>query len=414
MPDKVLVLMLDGLGDRPSKELGLMTPLQAARKVALDLIASEGMTGLLDPYAPGVPVGSDTGHLSILGYDPKAYYTGRGPLEALGAGVDLRPGDVAFRVNMATVDDDWNLVDRRAGRISTEEARELGRAVAELAEGFDSVLKFEYHPTVEHRGVLVIRGELASPSVTDVDPHREGVRVQMPRPTEGTKAARVTAEELSRFLLRAKEVLERHPVNSSRRQRGLSPANAILPRGGGVMPRLPSLAERYGIRSVVIAGGALYRGVCRAAGMDVRIVPTATGTLNTDLRAKFEAAVDSLRAYDLVFLHIKGTDTASHDRRPAVKRDFIERIDGELRRHLDAVLTDAVVCVTGDHTTSSLDGRHHGDPVPVAIAGEGVRRDDVVRFDEVSCGRGSMGRMRGLDLMNVLMDLIGRVEMYGE
>ncbi|MCS7117682.1 MAG: 2,3-bisphosphoglycerate-independent phosphoglycerate mutase [Thaumarchaeota archaeon] len=414
MPDRVLFLMLDGLGDRPSRELGLMTPLQAARKVALDLIASEGMTGLLDPYAPGVPVGSDTGHLSILGYDPKVYYTGRGPLEALGAGIDLKPGDVAFRVNMATVDDDWNLLDRRAGRISTGEARELARAVAELAERFDSTLSFEFHSTVEHRGVLVIRGEKASSSVTDVDPHREGVRVQMPRPTDGSESARVTAQELTRFLLRAKEVLDRHPLNVARRQRGLNPANALLPRGAGVMPKLPSLRERYGVRSVVIAGGALYRGVCRAAGMDVRLVPTATGTLNTDLRAKFEAAVESLRSYELVFLHIKGTDTASHDLNPSAKRDFIERIDRELHRHLDSILSGSVICVTGDHTTSSLDGRHHGDPVPLAVAGEGVRRDDVAKFDELSCSRGSVGRVRGLDLMNVLMDLIGRVEMYGE
>jgi 2,3-bisphosphoglycerate-independent phosphoglycerate mutase len=135
---KVLIVLLDGLGDRPSRSLNGMTPLQRAHKPGLDELAAEGMTGVMDPVAPGIPVGSDTGHLSILGYDPYRYYTGRGPLEALGAGMDLRPGDVAFRVNFATVGDDWTVIDRRAGRISTEEARALGEAIREMAAGFDS------------------------------------------------------------------------------------------------------------------------------------------------------------------------------------------------------------------------------------------------------------------------------------
>jgi len=410
---KVLIVLLDGLGDRPSRSLNGMTPLQMAHKPGLDELAAEGITGIMDPVAPGIPVGSDTGHLSILGYDPYRYYTGRGPLEALGAGMDLRPGDVAFRVNFATVGDDWTVIDRRAGRISTEEARALGEAIREMAAGFDSEFRFEFLSTVEHRGVLVMRGDGLSDEVTDVDPHREGVKAEMPRPRSQTPEAERTARELERFLRRAREVLESHPLNVERVKKGLRPANAILPRGAGKMPKLPSLRERFGVSSVVIAGGALYRGVCRAAGMDVRIVPTATGTLNTDLNAKFNAAFESLRTYDLVFLHIKGTDTASHDRNPAVKASFIEKVDRELRARIDQ-LQDVVVCVTGDHTTSSIDGRHHGDPVPILIWGEGVRRDKVVRFDEVSCADGALGRIRGLDVMNVLMDLVGRVEMFGE
>lgn len=408
---KILIVLLDGLGDRPSRSLNGMTPLQRANKPGLDELAAEGVTGIMDPVAPGVPVGSDTGHLSILGYDPYKFYTGRGPLEALGAGMDLRPGDVAFRVNFATVGDDWTVIDRRAGRISTEEARALGEAIREMAAAFDSEFAFDFLTTVEHRGVLVMRGDGVSDEVTDVDPHMEGVKAEMPRPR--SPGAERTARELERFLRKAREVLESHPLNRERVRKGLRPANAILPRGAGKMPRLPSLRERYGVSSVVIAGGALYRGVCKASGMDVRIVPTATGTLNTDLNAKFNAALESLKTYDLVFLHIKGTDTASHDRNPSAKAAFIERIDKELRARIDQ-LGDVIVCVTGDHTTSSVDGRHHGDPVPLLIWGEGVRRDEVVRFDEVSCARGGLGRIRGLDLMNTLMDLTGRVEMFGE
>lgn len=411
---KVLLIILDGVADRPSPKIALMTPLQYARKPSIDLLAAGGVTGIMDPVAPGIPVGSDTGHLALLGYDPFVYYTGRGPLEALGAGIDLRPDDVAFRCNFATVNDDWVVIDRRAGRISDREAELLSSALLELSSKLSSNVEVIFRHTVEHRGVLVLRGENLSEKVSDVDPHKIGVKVQMPVPTDKSENARRTSELLREFLIKSKEVLERHPINMERRRMGLNVANALLPRGAGRLPSLPSISERFGVSGAVVAGGAIYKGVCRAAGMEVLNAPGATGTINTDLESKFRTAIGSLNKYDFVLLHIKGTDSASHDKNPELKARFIEKIDQTLEKYLDKISSDVIICLTGDHTTCSTVGEHRGDPVPVLIHGQGVRTDDTDRFDEFVCSRGGLGRIRGVDLLNILFDLANITKMYGE
>ncbi len=402
--------MLDGVGDRPHRALQGMTPLQAARIPFMNSLAAGGMTGIIDPVSPGLPVGSDTGHLAILGYDPYKYYPGRGPFEALGAGIMLRPGDVAFRCNLATLSGE-TVIDRRAGRIGSEEAGKLVESLAEVAEidGVEVILRH----TVEHRCVLVLRGEV-SDKVSDVDPHREGGRVEWPRPLDDSGVSRRTAETLRNLLLRYREILEKHPINLKRKAEGKPVANMALPRGAGKMPSLPSLTERYGVKAAVIAGGALYKGVCGSAGMEVVEAEGATGTLNTNLDSKFSKAFQTLKRLDMVFLHIKGTDTAAHDKDPVTKASFLEKIDSSFARHFEPPGDEFIVCVTGDHTTSSLTGEHRGDPVPVLIYGHGVRRDGVQRFNEVDAAGGAIGRIRGLDLMNILMDLANRTEKFGE
>lgn len=403
---KILLIILDGVGDRPSPTIGGRTPLQAARTPVISRLASEGVTGIMDPVSPGIPVGSDTGHLALLGYDPHIYYTGRGPLEALGVGLDLVPGDVAFRCNFATVDEGWGVIDRRAGRISSEEAAELAEAAEEVCSSMKSDVELLFKHTVEHRGVLLMRGESLPEKVPDVDPHREGVKARLPEPRDKATAL------LREFLLKTHQALSSHPVNIERIKKGLRPANALLPRGGGRAPSLPRLGGGS-LSGAVVAGGAIYKGVCKAAGMDVLEAPGATGTINTNLPSKFRTALDALRRYDFVLLHIKGTDSASHDKNPRLKAEFIGRVDDAFSGVVDR-LSDVIVCVTGDHTTSSTIGMHRGDPVPLLINGEGVRRDDVASFDEISCARGGLGRIRGTDLLNILMDLANLSEMYGE
>ncbi len=408
---KILIVLLDGVGDRPSRILNGLTPLQAARIPFLNGLAREGINGIMDPVAPGIPVGSDTGHLSILGYDPYKYYPGRGPFEALGAGIKLKPGDVAFRCNFATVSDDGRVVDRRAGRISSQEAAQLVESLKEVVEvdGIEVLLKH----TVEHRSVLVLRGEV-SDKISDVDPHKDGAVIHWPKPLDNSREAERTAEALTKLLKKYRQILEGHPVNARRREAGLPIANMLLPRGAGKMPNLPSLSERFGVRAAVIAGGALYKGVCSSVGMDVVEAPGATGTLNTDLDSKFKTAFKAMGDYDLVFLHIKGTDTAAHDKDPATKAAFVEKIDTAFAKNYNPPRDEFIVCVTGDHTTSSLTGEHRGDPVPVLIWGHGVRVDYVNRFNEVDSARGALGRIKGTDLMNILMDLANRTEKFGE
>ncbi len=408
---KTLFILLDGVGDRPSQILNGLTPLQAARIPFLNALARDGSNGLMDPFSPGIPVGSDTGHLSILGYDPYKYYPGRGPFEALGAGIKLKPGDVAFRCNLATVNDENRVVDRRAGRISSEEAAELVESLLEVKEvdGVEILLKH----TVEHRCVLVLRNGV-SDKVSDVDPHKDDVDLLWPRPIDSSREAVRTSEVLTKLLKRYRMILEKNPINVRRREKGLQPANMLLPRGAGKMPELPSLSSRYGLKSAVVAGAALYKGVCSAVGMDVVEAPGATGTLNTDLNSKIKTAFGALKSYDFIFLHIKGADTAAHDKDPLTKASFLERVDAALKKNFEPPSDEFIVCITGDHTTSSLTGEHRGDPVPVLIWGHGVRVDSVNRFNEVDAARGAIGRIRGLDLMNILMDLMNRTEKFGE
>lgn len=412
---KAILVVCDGVGDRPARALDGLTPLQAARAETFDRIAAAGECGIMDVIAPGQPPGSDTAHLALFGYNPFEVYPGRGAFEALGVGIELGPEDIAFRCNLATVNDDWVVVDRRAGRISSEEAKLLAEALNDIRiENVDGVSAMFYHSS-EHRGVLVLRGEKLSRKVSDVDAHKTGVKVPTPIPLEGAIEARRTAAALKEFIEKAHRILEDHPINQERVKKGLPPANIVLPRGAGTLPRIEPITKIWGIKAAAIAGGGLYKGVAKAVGFDVIRVPGATGTVNTNLKGKVEAAIKALGGYDLVFLHIKATDSVSHDRDPRRKVEVIEWISKELTPLVDEILEKGYyIALTGDHTTPCEIGDHAGDPVPLVIAGPGVRRDGIGKFDEVSCAKGGVGRIRGMDLMRILMNYLGKVPLFGE
>jgi len=412
---KVILVVCDGLGDRPVKSLNGLTPLQAAKAETLDRIAAGGECGIMDVIAPGQPPGSDTAHLALFGYNPFETYPGRGAFEALGVGIDLGPGDVAFRCNLATVNEAGVVVDRRAGRISSDQAKVLAEALKDIRiEKVDGVQAIFYHSS-EHRGVLVLRGEKLSRRVSDIDLHKTGVKVPTPRPLDDTVEARRTAAALQEFLEKAQKILKDHPINQERIKKGLPPANALLPRGAGTLPKIEPITKIWGIRAAAIAGGGLYKGVARAVGFNLIQVPGATGTVNTNLRGKVEAAIKALGEYDLLFLHIKATDSVSHDKNPEKKVEVIEWISRELTPLVDEVFDKGYyIAITGDHATPCEVGEHRGDPVPLAIAGPDVRKDRVEKFDEVSCARGGICRIRGMDLMKILMNYLGKVPLFGE
>ncbi len=407
MAKRVLLMVCDGLGDRPMEPLSGQTPLQAARKPNLDWFVARGACGLLDLIGPGIRPGSDTAHLALFGYDPFEVYTGRGPFEAAGVGLEVREGDVALRCNFATRDERGIIVDRRAGRIR-EGTRELAEALTNLTlEGVEVLFK----EGTEHRAALLLRGEGLDPRVTDGDPHAPGVppaEVAALAP-EAEKTARV----VNAFVNRAHEVLPQHPVNEDRAERGRPAANAVLTRGAGRFPSIPPVGERWGLRFAAIAGVALIRGICRAVGMEVLEVAGATGGLDADLEAKVEAALDAMETYDVVVAHVKAMDIAGHDREPELKRDLVERIDDSLGILRKGLRENWIVALTGDHTTSSATGEHTGDPVPLLVFGAGVRRDDVETFDELGAARGGLGRLRGVDVFPLLLDLADRVEKFG-
>lgn len=404
---RILLVIFDGLGDRPLTELGHKTPLEATPKPNLDWFAANGVNGLLDPIAPGIVAGSDTSHLALFGYDPHEVYTGRGPFEAAGVGIELQSGDIAFRGNFATVDDDLRVTDRRAGRIR-EGTDELAKALDGLRLGRIRAIVRE---GTEHRVALVLRGRGLSPKVTDTDPHEVGAEVLKAKALALT--GRPTAKAVNAFTKEAHKILRDHPVNRARVARHEPPANVVVLRGAGVFPDLASLPERLHVKAAGIAGVALIRGMFRVAGMDVVDVPRATGGLDTDMIAKADAALKALGSHDLVVLHVKAPDLCGHDGRALDKIRVIERLDA-MMGHLKARLpTDLVVGMTADHSTPVAVKDHSADPVPLTVFGEGVRVDEVVNFDERHVAHGALGRLRGQDLMPILLDAANRTEKFG-
>jgi 2,3-bisphosphoglycerate-independent phosphoglycerate mutase len=410
---KALLVIGDGMADRPLKELNWKTPLEAANKPSMNHVASVGVCGLLDPIAPGIPPGSDTATLALLGYDALKVYSGRGVFEALGWGIEVRESDVCFRCNFATVDEKMTVLDRRAGRIATEEAAELAESLKRVKLSKPEV-EFVFASTVEHRAVLVLRGPKLSKEVSDSDPAVNGRKTLEVKPLNNSVEAKFTAEVLNELAQKFHEVLKSHPVNREREARGQPPANFVLFRGAGTLPKIKPLNELYGVEASCVSATPLVRGVCKAAGMRLLNVEGATGTVRTDYMAKAKAAVQALENSDLVLLHVKAPDAASHDGNIKQKVEVIERIDKMLAYILNNIdLSETYVALTADHTTSCMTGNHEGDPVPLAIMGPYVRSDDVNEFDERACAKGGLGRLRGKHLMSILMNFLGKVKKFG-
>ncbi|HUV85912.1 MAG TPA: 2,3-bisphosphoglycerate-independent phosphoglycerate mutase [bacterium] len=408
---KILILLCDGVADRPVGELDGKTPLEAARTPNFDRLARRGENGILDPVAPGVRPGSDTAHLALLGYDPYEYYTGRGPFEALGVGMDVRPGDVAFRCNFATVeerDGELVVIDRRAGRI-TEGTAEL---VAPLnGVELDGVKCFIKESTA-HRAALVLRGDGLGAAVSDVDPHEEGAAVA--RAAGPTPEDEKTAAVVNKFVALSYETLKGHAVNDERARRNLPPANIILPRGAGLAPHIPRVTELYDLTAAAVVEVGLIRGIARYCGLDVVPLPEAVnGGLDTDLGAFMAATAEAVGKYDLVLANVKGPDVAGHDGDAAAKVAVIERIDAAAAPLLDGLPAGCHVAILGDHATPVAVRDHSGDPVPVLFWGPGVRTDAVETFGERPAAVGGAGRLRGRDLLPILLNLAGRAEKFG-
>ncbi len=414
---KVVLIVSDGLSDRPVLKLGNQTPVEAAKTPTLDNLAKNGATGLLHVIAPGIPPGSDTGHLALFGYDPWSCYTGRGPFEALGAGLDLDPTDVAFRGNFATVaaqkDKSFKVLDRRAGRNLPE-----GEKLAQLIDGIEipnapNVQVIVGH-TVEHRCAVILRGPKLSPKISDTDPHGHGDLVLESTPLVDSVDAKYTAKLLNRLTQEFYNILSQNTLNKKREAAGLLAANIVLLRGAGVLPQIPHLKDIYGINSACVAGGALYKGVARSVGMDVLNVPGATASYDTDVDAKARAAAKALKTHDFVFIHFKPTDSAAHDKDCQKKIAMAEKFDSLVSTFLERINeSKTYIAITADHTTACRTGLHTGDPVPVLIAGPEVRRDKITHFGEHFCAQGGLGHLNGPDLMSILMNYLNKTEMFG-
>ncbi|MFW5968771.1 MAG: 2,3-bisphosphoglycerate-independent phosphoglycerate mutase, partial [Persicimonas sp.] len=358
----IVLLVLDGLGGLPSGPEG-RTELEAADTPNLDRLAADGICGLHSPVGPGITPGSGPGHLSLFGYDPIEYQVGRGVLSALGIGFDLQPGDVAARGNFCTVDEKGNVVDRRAGRISTETNEKMCELLREIdIEG----VELHIETVKEHRMLFVLRGDGLSGEIEDTDPQETGVPPEAPKPR--TEAARDTARLVERFLDEAAKKLEDE-----------SPANMVLLRGFAQKPDWPAFEDSFGVRPAAIASYPMYRGVSRLLGMDVLEGPAP-------LEEKFAVVEEHWDDYDYFFVHKKSVDSRGEDGDFQKKVEAIEEADAVLPQLLD--LEPDVLLVTGDHSTPAQLASHSWHPVPVLLWSEHCRTDAAERFAEDECVRG--------------------------
>ena len=388
---KLVLLVLDGVGDLKTASQP-RTALEAAATPNLDRLAAGGSTGRILPVDWAVTPGSGPGHLALFGYDPRepAADIGRGVLEALGADLDVRAGDVAARGNFATADGSGELTDRRAGRIPTEECRRL---VQKLEEAIPSDLDLEV--TVRagegHRFVLLLRGEDLSPELADTDPQRLGVP---PRTVEAAAPeAEATAERVRRLVGAFQEAL----ADEER-------ANRVLLRGFSTLPNLPSLPDLYGIRCGAFAGYPLYRGVASACGMEK--VPCGK-----ELSEIAAGVAERWDRFDYFFLHVKQTDAAGEDGDLAKKIEVLEAVDRELPDLL--ALGPDVLAVTGDHSTPAPMKGHSWHPVPVLLSADTAFVDPVERFDETAVLGGHLGTFPSRALLALMLAHAGRLAKYG-
>jgi 2,3-bisphosphoglycerate-independent phosphoglycerate mutase len=392
---KIVYLVLDGVGGLPHPDHG-GTELQVAQTPNMDALAKESSCGLLDIVGTGITPGSGPGHLSLFGYNPLKYRIGRGILSALGIDFDLKVGDIAARVNFATVDEEGTVRDRRAGRISTQINQTLCQKINEhVSRDFNGTFFFE--TVSEHRAVLVLRDQSSDTQhlggdVMDTDPQRTGVPPKSPKARN--ESSQQTAILLQSFLRQVSEVLSHE-----------TPANMILLRGVERYEPLPSLEERFKLRGVCIADYPMYRGVSRLLAMDVMEPPGG-------MRQRFETFKSVYSEdYDFYFIHVKKTDSLGEDADFDHKVQQIEAVDTLIPSILE--LDPDVLVITADHSTPAIMGRHSWHSVPVLLNSKYARIDPVESFDEYACLYGSLGERPGCQLMGLALAHAGRLQKFG-
>ncbi len=387
---KYIVVIGDGMADYPIAELGNRTPLQVANKPNMDEISSRGKNGLLVTIPEGMSAGSDIANLSIMGYDPKRCYTGRGPLEAASIGVKMGQEDIAFRCNLIT-ERDGLIADYCADHISTSEAREL---IEELDRTFDAG---EFYMGVSYRHLFILKNKV---DLTCTPPHDViggEINKHMIKPEDDP-----IAKILNRMTLDSKGVLEDHPVNKKRGMEGKNPANMIWLWGQGEKPDITPLKEKYGISGAVISAVDLIKGIGMYAGMEAIDVPGATGYYDTNYKGKAQHALKALENFDYVYVHVESIDEASHAGDLDMKIKTIEEFDEKVLGTLLDSGEEFTIAVLPDHMTPLEIKTHAKDPVPFAVSFPGEKGDGT-KFDELSARNGSAGLLEGEEFMQFLL-----------
>ena len=380
---KYLLILADGAADEPLAELGGKTPLEVAKKPNMDTIARKGRCGMLKTVDESMTPGSDVANMSILGYDPEKYYTGRGALEALSMGVPFGGDDMAYRCNLVTIEN-GKMKDFAAGHISSEEGAELFKALQEKVSGVT------FYPGVSYRNVMMFPGGKGAETYPPHDIVDEVVDNYMPKGPD--------ADTLMKLMVRAADVFEKHPVNLARIAAGKNPATTIWPWSAGKKPAMPQFCEMFGKQGAMISAVDLLFGIAACCGMKIVKVPGATGYLDTDYMGKAKAAVDALQGdADFVYMHVEATDEAGHLGSIEEKIKAIERLDEAVGYILENF--DGCVMLMPDHPTPIAKKTHTHEAVPFAVMGKD-EADEVSAYTEKDVREnGAYGLMKAVDLL---------------
>lgn len=395
---KYIVVIGDGMADYPLKELGGKTPLQGADTPNMDKIALNGVSGLLKTVPDNMTPGSDVANLSIFGYNPEKYYTGRGPIEAASIGAKMDEQDVAFRCNLIT-EKSGLLSDFNADHISTVEASEI---IETLNTKFHDVGKFYLGTSYRH---LFVTKKPKSANLISKPPHdvvNEPINNNVLKPSTDASAI-----ELNNVMEESKKILENHPVNQKRMEERKNPANMIWLWGQGVKPVLPNFKDKYGVKAATITGVDLIKGLGVYMGLTNIEVPGATGYFDTDYCAKAKNTVDALEDHDMVFVHVEAPDEAGHAGDLEEKIKAIERIDdriiGKLLNELPS-FKEYSIAVLPDHPTPISIRTHTRNPVPFSMFSSNGESDTVTQYDEESVKNGVMGISWGYEFIEKFLN----------
>ena len=387
---KCIVIIGDGMADYPLKELSGKTPLEVANKPNMDFIAFKGKMGILKTVPDGMVPGSDVANLSVLGYDPRKYCTGRGPLEAGSMGVKLGDEDTAFRCNLIT-EKDGRVFDYSSGHISTEEASELIEEMKKFKIG-------EFYTGISYRHLFVMRN--CNPNIQTAPPHNivgELISDYLIKPRDNE-----IAQKLNQFMMASKDILSKHPVNIARVKQGKNPANMIWLWSNGKKPKMEKIKKKYGISAAMISAVPLIKGIGVYTGMEIINVPGATGYYDTNYEGKAEYALKALESKDFVYLHVEAPDEAGHVGDLEMKIKTIEDLDKRLVAKILDGAEECKIAVLPDHPTPIKVRMHVPDPIPFAIYAPHLSGDKL-RFDESSAKMGSLGFIVGEEFMKLLL-----------
>lgn len=412
------------MGDLPIKSIGNKTPLEIAETPNMDTLASGGQTGLMYTVRKGVAPESDVAVISLLGYDPFKYSTGRGVIEAVGAGLDMQDGDLALRCNFATLGEGKNLLDRRVARsLTTQEANELSKAAMKQIKLESYPATFEFKSTLGHRAVAIIKSKAKplSSKISNSDPAyaiinglgvaQEKVEMVLKtvEPLENTEAAKVSAKLVTELINKTNTLWNNHPINKKRVAEGKLKANVILTRDASdSLPKFFNINQHYGVKFAALADMQVEKGIASLAGMDSTLLPPPSGDLKHDYDLRVKALLDLLPKYDCFYIHLKGPDEPGHDGNCELKTKILSAVDkyffGPLLKQIS--LKDNLICVTCDHATPCNLKVHSDTPVPILVSGKSLETKKVTKFSEKNCAKGNLGLLEhGYLLLPKLIEL---------